>query len=482
MLDPCKPEPTVVIIGAGMAGLSAAHRLTQCGLQNFTILEATDRPGGRIHSCWLGDVVAEMGASWIEGGCVANPVFTLAAQEGLLKPPIFRPDPSRGLFCTSDGRAIDLPVSITAYHTFRQIEQQAATLFSLGCGRTHGTLLNFMGVRIQQELHNFPEEQRYDAARVMYGMTNCVRCRCGDDLSLVSADQFGSYIEIPGGNVRVPLGYVGVIAPLLRDLPSSSLKYCKPVSCIRWGAISESCPRAVVKCCDGEEFPADYVIVTVSLGVLKHQHDKLFCPALSAEKVEAICKLGFGYVNKVFLEYARPFWVWKEGGIKLAWSADELADRCDWVKGISNVEELSTSQHVLCACVCGREAADMELCSDEEVVESITRVLRQFTGDPTLPYPANLLRSKWCMDQYFAGAYSYMGMDSTVGHQCDLASPLPGTCEPIPPILLFAGEATIPGHYSTVHGARLSGIREAERIIQLTKRFGGPPKTTSNKS
>lgn len=43
MLDPCKPEPTVVIVGAGMAGLSAAHRLAQCGLQNFTILEATDR-------------------------------------------------------------------------------------------------------------------------------------------------------------------------------------------------------------------------------------------------------------------------------------------------------------------------------------------------------------------------------------------------------------------------------------------------------
>lgn len=90
------------------------------------------------------------------------------------------------------------------------------------------------------------------------------------------------------------------------------------------------------------------------------------------------------------------------------------------------VEELAGSQHVLCAWVCGREAADMELCSDEEVVDSMTRVLRQFTGDPTLPYPTNLLRSKWCMDQYFAGSYSYMAMDSTVGHQCDLASPLPG--------------------------------------------------------
>ncbi|XP_051158827.1 peroxisomal N(1)-acetyl-spermine/spermidine oxidase-like isoform X1 [Leptopilina boulardi] len=475
MLDPCKPEPTVVIIGGGMAGLSAAHRLAQCGLQNFTVLEATDRPGGRIHSCWLGDVVAEMGATWIEGGCVANPVFSLAAQEGLLKPPLFRPDASRGLFCTTDGRAIDLPVSITAYHTFKQIEQQAAALFSIGCGKGHGSLLNFMGVRIQQELHNFPEEQRYDAARVMYGLTNCVRCRCGDDLSLVSADNFGSYIEIPGGNVRVPLGYVGVLAPLLRDLPSCAIKYCKPVNCIRWGAVNDSCPRAVVKTCDGEEFPADYVIVTVSLGVLKHQHDKLFCPALPAEKVEAICKLGYGYVNKIFLEYAKPFWVWREGGIRFAWSADELSDRSDWVKGISNVEEIASSQHVLCAWVCGKEAAEMELCSDEQVVNSLTQVLRKFTGDPTLPYPTNLLRSRWCMDQHFAGSYSYMALDSKVGHQCDLASPLPGACEPVAPILLFAGEATIPGHYSTVHGARLSGIREAERIVQLTKRYGGPP-------
>lgn len=43
MIDPSKPQPTVVIIGAGMAGLSAAHRLVQCGLRNFTVLEATDR-------------------------------------------------------------------------------------------------------------------------------------------------------------------------------------------------------------------------------------------------------------------------------------------------------------------------------------------------------------------------------------------------------------------------------------------------------
>lgn len=36
-------QPKVVVIGAGMAGLSAAHRLVQCGLCDVTVLEATDR-------------------------------------------------------------------------------------------------------------------------------------------------------------------------------------------------------------------------------------------------------------------------------------------------------------------------------------------------------------------------------------------------------------------------------------------------------
>uniref|UniRef100_A0A1Y1KHR2 Amine oxidase domain-containing protein n=1 Tax=Photinus pyralis TaxID=7054 RepID=A0A1Y1KHR2_PHOPY len=477
MVDPCKPEPTIVIIGAGIAGLSAAHRLTQCGISNITVLEAIDRPGGRIHSCWLGDVIAEMGAQNIEGSCIANPIYTLACQEGLLKPPIRRSNPLHNLYCTSDGRAVDVPISISAFHTFQQIEHEAMLLFSMNTGRQHGSLKNFFAIRIQQELQHFPEEQRYDAARVMYGLTNVIRQRTGEDLSQVSADNYGSFIVVPGGSIRVPFGYVGILAPLLRDLPECAVKYNKPVQCIRWGAVTqkEGSSRAVVHCCDGEEYCCDYVIITVSLGVLKQHADKLFCPTLPAEKMEAIHNLGFGQLNKVFLDYARPFWVWSEGGLRFAWSAEELECRKDWTKGLSVVEEVEGSKHVLCASVCGPEAKQMEQASDEEVAAGVTKVLRQFTGDASLPYPNTILRSKWSNDPYFCGAYSFMSLSSTVGHQCDLSSPLPGPCEPVPPILLFAGEATCAGHYSTVHGARLSGIREAERIIQLTKKIGGPP-------
>lgn len=114
----------------------------------------------------------------------------------------------------------------------------------------------------------------------------------------------------------------------------------------------------------------------------------------------------------------------------------------------------------------------MEQATDDQVAELCTKVLRRFTGDPSLPYPNSILRSKWSSDPRFCGGVSYMSLQSNVVHQCDLGSPEPENCHPV---LLFAGEATCPGFYGLAHGARLTGIREAERIIQLVKTGKGVP-------
>ena len=64
---------------------------------------------------------------------------------------------------------------------------------------------------------------------------------------------------------------------------------------------------------------ADYVIVTCSLGVLKENAHNMFKPSLPSEKLTSISKLGFGTVDKIYLEFEEVFWEEDCAGIQLAW-------------------------------------------------------------------------------------------------------------------------------------------------------------------
>lgn len=367
------------------------------------------------------------------------------------------------------------PPTVTAYYKFRQIEEEAANLYCLGGSKQHGTLINFMSLRIQQELHDYPPEQQHDAARIMFGLAHMLNARCSNDTAMLRADHSGCFMNMPGGEVHVPLGLVGTLAPLLREIPEGVIRYCKPVNCIFWGTSQKAGHRAVVCVCDGEEFPADYVLITVSLGVLCNNAARLFCPTLPGTKTDAMRCLRFGYCNKIFLEYCRPFCFWHKGGLNFTYKNNELRNRSNWTKGITAIEVVPHSNRVLCIWVVGPDAMHMECLADKDIAEDVTDVLRSSTGNQWLPYPVSILRSHWISDPCFCGAYSYDDNCSDGELQRALACPLPGPSAPIPPILLFAGEATVPGHFATVAGARLSGIREAERIVQLTLRYKGPP-------
>jgi len=85
-LDHAKARARVVVIGAGVAGLTAARELAQKGL-HVTVLEARARTGGRVHTGVLaGDESAapayiDLGASFIHGCAEAvNPVYKLAVK------------------------------------------------------------------------------------------------------------------------------------------------------------------------------------------------------------------------------------------------------------------------------------------------------------------------------------------------------------------------------------------------------------------
>jgi len=56
-------KPDLIIVGAGLAGLTLAYRLKQQGISAL-VLEGRDRPGGRMETITKGETTLELGATW----------------------------------------------------------------------------------------------------------------------------------------------------------------------------------------------------------------------------------------------------------------------------------------------------------------------------------------------------------------------------------------------------------------------------------
>ena len=69
----------VVVVGAGLAGLSAARALRRAGLR-VAVLEARERTGGRVHSVDLFGVGVDLGGQWIGPG--QDRMYALAREAG----------------------------------------------------------------------------------------------------------------------------------------------------------------------------------------------------------------------------------------------------------------------------------------------------------------------------------------------------------------------------------------------------------------
>jgi polyamine oxidase len=76
-----EPIERVIVIGAGIAGLTVANALVHAGI-DCRVLEARDRIGGRLHTVDLAGVEADMGASWIHMP-IGNPLRAFAQQAGI---------------------------------------------------------------------------------------------------------------------------------------------------------------------------------------------------------------------------------------------------------------------------------------------------------------------------------------------------------------------------------------------------------------
>ncbi|XP_055611005.1 spermine oxidase-like [Uranotaenia lowii] len=462
----------IIIIGAGAAGLAAGSRLLQNGVSDFVILEAGNRIGGRIWTVPFGTEKCpiELGAQWCHGE-ENNVVFELAFPLGLLEDSIFS---HRNILIFSDG--VLAPQDLTD-----KMKQLAEKLISSDETMKSKELLgDYFPRKFKQMVAETPALAEMDNDLLEAFITFYHNYLKGylaiDSWSEVSASGDADYEECKG---KLRMSWKGRGSSQILDLLVNSTNadadflnekiiLNKQVTQIKYDQYPVR-----VECEDGSILEANHVLLTVSLGVLKHTYEEIFDPILPSWKIDAIEGLHFGLVNKAFLEFEQPFWLELANVFRLVWRRSDLVELQNldlgWVEGVSTFFAVDSHPNVLGVWLVGSHGRHIESLPDEAVKKGLHLLLKRFFRNLNVPEPLNFIRSKWYSDSLVRGSYSSRSLKTeqlnTSAH--DLSLPVAdgqGTAR-----ILFAGEATSSNHWSTVHGAIESGWREADRLIQILK-------------
>ncbi|XP_013098285.1 spermine oxidase [Stomoxys calcitrans] len=530
-------QPTnfkVIIIGAGMAGLSAANHLIQNGCDSFCLLEARNRIGGRIVSIPLAQQKVELGANWIHG-VLGNPIFEIAVQHGLVSV-VNIPKAHKVVATTEDGQQVPFDILQEIYEAYVCFLRRCDEYFL--CQYSPPPDICSVGEHINFEIQIYlnsvedPKEKRLKQL-----IFNCLlkreTCITGcHDMNEVDLLELGSYTELQGGNIVLPAGYSSILRPLTAHIPKEAIITKCPVKKIHWkrkktlsgldtvdenddendsddsektvteypaasgllgataahvsregtpssrgGSVEPDAEFPVrITCEDGRVFNAEHVICTIPLGVLKEYHKELFDPELPQYKQESLEHLMFGTVDKIYLEYDRPFLSAEISEVMLLWDDDKYdmhasdEERCTpeylskhWFKKIYSFAKISDT--LLLGWVSGQEAEYMETLPTELVAEKCTEILRNFLQDPYVPKPKRCVCTSWKSQPYTRGSYTSIPVGALQEDIENLAQPLYTSPQAFKPVVLFAGEHTHSNFYSTVHGAYLSGRTAAQYLV-----------------
>jgi monoamine oxidase len=402
----------IAVVGAGAAGIAAARRLAEAKRASFLVLEARDRPGGRVWTVEPAGFPIDLGGEFLHSAD-RNVMTPIAEQLGFS---LQRRQPDwmtrlRRSGATADEEADWLAERDAHYWAIRHAAQEpedrpASSVLRPG-GRWNALLdaSSTWGNAVELEWLSVKDNDRY---------------------------------EDSGVNFRLREGYGALFAALTGGLP---IAYDAAASRIvhRGKTIVMETNRGSVS--------AARVIVTVPTDVIAGGH-LAFDPPLP-EKLAAADGLPLGLANKLFLHLDGMLPGIEEDDVQLIGSTTRRETMSYQIRPLG--------RPVLRCFFGGGFAAQLERDGIAAMAAFAADELAGLFGADVRRRLTPLAASAWRRDPFARGSYSY----ARPGHAEDrawLAAPIDGR-------LFFAGEATSPNFFSTAHGAYETGLRAAEAAL-----------------
>jgi monoamine oxidase len=426
----------VLVIGAGVAGLTAAEELSKEGVR-VIVLEGRPRIGGRIHTIHSSEPpdahAIELGAEFVHGA--KNEVWPFIKAAGLSTEDIVDQH-----WRFRDGQLISQDSSF-----WDQLEKLFSNIEEDGPDVTFEEFI--------ERQKDLAPATRTLARTYVEGFHAADPDRIG--VRSIARSEAAAEQEEGTKQFRIREGYQALVAWFAQQLEARGvvLLCSHPVKRIEW---KNGRAEAFVPGPEGtKRFMAGRAIVTLPVGVLqsKGPQGRLeFDPPLT-RKDTAIHALAMGSVARITFEFKHRFWTNGNFGFVHAdeeplptwWSHGELPVLTGWTGGPSARSPLAGGQKAVVGA--GIETLARIFGANFDRIEEL--MSRHWFHD-------------WTEDVFSMGAYSYTpagatGAASELGHAVDET-------------LFFAGEATdTDGNQGTVHGAIASGKRAAQDILRLSK-------------
>jgi len=439
---------SVIVVGAGIAGIGAARQLTNAGCK-VTVLEASDRCGGRLkddHS--LGNCIG-LGAQ-ILTGCINNPLYVMCEQVSL-------PLRYLGMRCDlidDKGALIDTPIDQEIEFRFNlmldSLEDWKQTISNRE--RDSYSLSEALAEQLKELQKSLCKDMTQMEKNLLEFHLGNLEYGCGSSLQNVSAlhwNQNENYPQYSGAHAWAIDGFERIVTSLADGL---DVRLNSPVASITY-TNKNTCE---VKTKSGKTLKADKIVCALPLSTYQSKFVE-FDPELPKDKLKAIGRLGAGLIEKIALKFPTAFWRNKIGD----------ADYFGHVPGTSEDRGMFSvfydvsreDDFILMTVLAGEAVKRRNEMTDQELVDKCMSTLRKiFTGE-TVPDPTAQIISHWGDDTYTRMAYSYVKVGSS-GQDLDILA------NTVNDKLYFAGEATNRQFPQTVTGAYLSGLREAKKILR----------------